>query len=65
MYIFNQKKIFFQLCTGSLCSKVAYTPSNTVTWVECFVEAKGDTVADKEKQCLLGCSKYFLIHINH
>ncbi|CAC5391243.1 ADAM10 [Mytilus coruscus] len=45
------------LCTGSLCSKVAYTPSNKVTWVECFVEASGDSVADKEKQCLLGCKE--------
>ncbi|VDI57755.1 disintegrin and metalloproteinase domain-containing protein 10 [Mytilus galloprovincialis] len=44
------------LCTGSLCSKVDYVAqSNKVTWVECFVKASGDTVEDKEIQCLLGC----------
>ncbi|CAG2198158.1 ADAM10 [Mytilus edulis] len=48
----------FYLCTGSLCSKVDYVAQSKVTWVECFVKAPGDTVADKEIQCLLGCSKY-------
>ncbi|XP_071138176.1 disintegrin and metalloproteinase domain-containing protein 10-like isoform X2 [Mytilus edulis] len=43
------------LCTGSLCSKVDYVAKSKVTWVECFVKAPGDTVADKEIQCLLGC----------
>ncbi|XP_076080213.1 disintegrin and metalloproteinase domain-containing protein 10-like [Mytilus galloprovincialis] len=43
------------LCTGSVCSKIDYVPQNKVTWVECFVQSAGDTVADKERQCLLGC----------
>ncbi|CAC5418173.1 ADAM10 [Mytilus coruscus] len=39
----------------SVCSKIDYAIQNKVTWVECFVESAGDTVADKEGQCLLGC----------
>ncbi|XP_052097567.1 disintegrin and metalloproteinase domain-containing protein 10-like isoform X2 [Mytilus californianus] len=56
-YCNDYSKVCVQgICTGSLCSKVDYTAKgNKVTWVECFVEAPGDTVADKETQCLLGC----------
>ena len=54
----NSKVCVDGYCAGSLCSKIDYANQGKVTWVECFVKGNGDgSVADKERQCLLGCRK--------